>query len=428
MYGKNSIERFKEDPLYKAICRVVFGLCIFTMSTVYLSGGGNFVSNILFYPDMIVYTIFGLITAFVLIMQKEVSGMYREPYFNSSQIKYMLLPFADFLAYTGFFNIVLFSLSGFGLVEWVLMLYLVSVNLLLKNDHSIFGPLSLFILGCILFMIKIAVNYIFPPNIYTELIKFNDSVRWIILILATVFGLQFIFGFLTKFKKNVTALEIRKKNKTLKKAPSGVIVAIGSVIKSIIKAIGNFIKSIIKIIGYVPLLLILFSLFLVGGIFSVFIIKEISNDFWNLLDPILSQLLTTNRLNLIHSKSWAFMQLISLILFGFYIFLDRGFNKEYLQIIADRFRKRLEMYYPRDFLLRSDISTLIFSDPICIASNEEKLYWDIENAYQTDETISGDIGIKTHDNEQNFKGFWDRLGFSKKLKCAEMQKGSKNNV
>ena len=354
--GKNELFKWvSRHSEFWGFAKVTLGVWLFYLSSLYISSSGNKLLKITMWPDMQVFFLFGAITA---ILYHYYYGIIYGKFTLASIFSFV----ADMLAYTSFYSIVLFPLSGFGVVQWLLLIYILFSSLVMKKDDGFnryFNPIALFIFGVLMFILKSFVQYVFPPNIYQEFISGNSSARWVIFAIAGIAG---CYQLVNLFSSKKTSEPVQIKSKT----------------SQFVSFLGTQVKRGLKLIVSAGFILPLLGILVVSGFIAVFIIDKLNNDFWRILGPLLDKLLTTDRLSIINSQSLAFFQLSALILFVLYFFINHSVFEGYVDAEIKEIMKRINKYYPEQIKKGFTIN-----DPLVAITRKNKLYEEIEEYFQT---------------------------------------------
>jgi len=355
-----------KDSYFWGVSKLTVGVWLLYLSSLYVSGSGNYLLKITFFPDMQVYLIFGAITAFIYHSYYRV--MYNDGRRGRLPLPVITLAYvADVLAFTSLYSIVLFPLCGFGVIQWLLIIYILFSQLVVskKNDiYRYFSPLSLLIFCSLMYIVKAFVQYVFPINIYQTLIIANDTARWIIFAIAVIAGIYQLINLFAS-KKSTEPIQIESK-----------IPAISLVGKQIKRGIGFVLTA-----GFIiPLIGILLS----GGLILFFVVFKIEADFWKLFGPLLDKLLTTDRRNILQSQSLSFFQLSALFIYFIYFFINYEIFNSYVRDKSKKIMKYLR-YYPEEIGRDNHIK---WNDDIMVVSNRAKVFADIERYYQESDEFS----------------------------------------
>lgn len=352
------------DSYFWVVSKLAVGVWLLYLSSLYVSGSGNYLLKITLEPDMQVYLIFGAITAFIY------HSYYRVMYYDRGRLPLPVITLAyvaDVLAFTSLYSIVLFPLCGFGVIQWLLIIYILFSQLVVRKNNDIyryFSPLSLLIFCSLMYVVKAFVQYVFPINIYQTLIIANDTARWIIFAIAVIAGIYQLIN-LVSSKKNTEPIQIESK-----------IPAISLVGKQIKRGMGFVITA-----GFIiPLIGILLS----GGLILSIVVLKMEADFWKFLGPLSDKLLSTDRRNILQSQSLSFFQLSALFIYFIYFFINYEIFNSYVRDKSKKIMKYLR-YYPEEIGRDNHIK---WNDDIMVVSNRATVFKDIERYYQESDEFS----------------------------------------
>lgn len=301
-----------EKQLYKVSWSLVIGVWFLYLSSAYRSLGGSIKFSILLFPQNMVFIIFGIFQAYNFY---EIKKVVNEEYTNHkgfkepAYISYIRL-IADSLIYTSFYSIVLFPISGIGIVEYAIVAIVIFSDFLYKlfpkrkNFEISIGqiPISVLSFGVLLFLIKIFVFYFFPDDMYNEVFVGNATARWLIAIMSG----GAIILLLSQLKTRVFG--------TTKAASK----FFAKIISLLARLFGYVVQTLLSICSPIVLLAII----AVSGISVFFSIDSIKNDIVNLLKPFLQKILTTGENKVQISNLYQVFQMISFVLILFHQLLS----------------------------------------------------------------------------------------------------------
>ncbi|AAS12045.1 MULTISPECIES: hypothetical protein [Treponema] len=301
-----------EKQLYKVCWSLAIGVWFLYLSSAYRSSGGNIKFSILLFPQNMVFIIFGIFQAYNFY---EIKKVINEEYTNHkgfkepAYISYIRL-IADSLIYTSFYTIVLFPISGIGIVEYVIVAIVIFFDFLYKVVPKIKSfeisigqsPILVLSFGVLLFLIKIIVFYLFPDNIYNELFVGNSTARWLIAII----GGGGIILLLSQLKTRVFG-GTKTANRLFTKI-------IGLFVK-----LFTFVGTTLCLICSPIVLLGITAITIIGGLFFI---ESIKNDIIKLLEPFLQKILTTGENKVQISNLYQVFQMISFVLILFHQLLS----------------------------------------------------------------------------------------------------------
>lgn len=317
------------DKTASRLYTIFFGIIILIVSSLYQIPGGIRL-NLLLYPQIGVFSVLGFFHAYNIIRFKNFNKNEKK---STSITAYEVLDLiTNTLIYTAWYNVILFPLSGFGIIEWTgVFIILISgfISDLAGTDFSykkdIFSaakflghsPITLLLTGVALYLFKIAVFYLLPANIYLEAFHGNFLARTIIVFFCLC-GLITMVSLLVKnVRKNISG---KKELSDEEKAK------IKDSTKKFFKKCWNGIKKIVTKLAAVVsgpvfiIILIIAGLFVVG-IAAAFALN-IYNSILKFVEPVMEQLLKTGKALVTPSKFYGLCQTISLIAVLFYSILD----------------------------------------------------------------------------------------------------------
>ena len=319
MQDRESEEKIKK--IIKNLYLCAAGLFCLILSTVSMSYG-HLHLNALVFPDFVITLIFAFISSVHVLSAKVQYG--------GDKSLFSVLP--SFLFYGSFYNVVLLPLSGFGLVEWIIVFFILMgksglifegkrekskeknwAEKFLSSSHALFqGVLGTVSLGLVLFMIKVFIFYLFPSNIYIQSFTGNKTARFILALLC-ITGLVVLLG---QLKDSVMQnLGIKKKGEDKKKEGT-------KVFSKILKAFLSFIKKIfsflLNLLSANVLMIIIFIAVLVIALISVCTAMTIFNDILDFISPYLEKLTETGRGRIQMSQTYGICQTVSLVCTLFY--------------------------------------------------------------------------------------------------------------
>ena len=268
----NTIDTQYEKKLFNATVVSACGLWLLYFSSLYKTNGGGIRLSLFTYPQIMVFAMFGLIQAFNF-------SKLSDAIYNENILCSVIRLIGNTFVYTAFYNIVLLPLSGFGVIEWLLVAFVIFSDIfnkfIPKNVLSIGqNPFHVLVFGLILFLVKITIFYIFPDNIYNALFVGNTTARFFLAVIA-IAPLPMFFAQLKKqhFPRKET-------NKTM-----------ADNIGAVIKIIGEFLKKVVLLFS-LPVLCIIF---LSTSVVLLFIGHRIVSDVLALIEPMLEQIMKTGK-------------------------------------------------------------------------------------------------------------------------------------
>ncbi len=377
------------EPEFWGAGRLTVGIWLLYLSNLYISSLGAFRLKIAMYPDMIVYLMFGAVHAYIM---HQFNKIIYEDTPKIGPVVETLYIVSDIFVYTAFYSIVLLPLCGVGIIEWIVLAYMLISTLVIAQDHTavyrFFSPLSFLIIGLCLFLLKVSVTTIFPQNIYREMISGIDTVRWFLFAMAVVMLVYYIKGLFDFRKQNTVAVSDRHSGKRLA------------------AFFGQKAKRLLSIVFTAPFLItvlgIVVPLLLIGGAVGFFILGSMMDDFWEAATPLLERLLTTDRQNIILSKSLMIFQTLAYLLYIIYFYYNNNILQKHIDERFEKISTRINDYYPEEYasLILNDLSK---KDKILIAATWKDFHRRVEESFRQSDYSS--IG---HKNEEDFKGFYRR--------------------
>jgi len=314
--------------------QLAIGILMFPLASLITKDGSKFIFNFMYNGNSgIFYLLLAVIVSMLRFDHKKSDYIYQN---NESPVSLLFSFFIDVLTFYGIFSICLLPFSGFGFIEWTfLFIFLLKYLVFIRQKNVVFD--SSIIITCVtgLFIIKIFVISFLPDDIWRDVIKHNNSLRWVIFALTIYFSLmQFRdINFFEKIKLT-TLPATNKKNRNL---VSKKIISLFSSIKHI----GDFITNPFVLVSIGLLLL-----FLSFGFIMLYKIKilsvDIYNDFWELFQTLFAKILTTDDTALVFSYKLNINYWFSVLLFSIYIIMDTLYDMSILDIEKTKFFINLE--------------------------------------------------------------------------------------
>ena len=178
-------------PYKWGIVRIAAGMVILAGSSLYLDATGACRSAILLVPDMVIFILFGSIASLLAH-----SGDGRARRHVTIPPGATALSFAgDICAFTGFFSIVLFPLSGLGVIEWGLVSSMLLAGLAIRKNPYVLRfiwPWPILVTAGMLYCIKVTVEDLFLPDMYSVISGSNPLVRWIVCSISGIVGATYL--------------------------------------------------------------------------------------------------------------------------------------------------------------------------------------------------------------------------------------------
>lgn len=290
----------------KKIFLLSFGILLIDLSILYLNQNGKILLNQTMLIPLYVSFIFGFFHGYKTFLIEK---------FIDNKISLLSLVYLSFI-YTAWYNVILLPLSGFGVIEWDLFLFIIFSDFILLNSSKYKEKISyitssgktLLIFGSIMSVFKFIMYFIFPDNIYEESFIGNPTARLFVLAFNCI-GILFLLLFL---KNKIKAkMSFSKKQKDISV----------SILKRIINQIKKFFNLILSLISSQAAIIIIGIIILVGGILIVFEINAICEDILEFIEPFLIKFSSTGKSAISPSIFYFisnFIVLISVLVFGFY--------------------------------------------------------------------------------------------------------------
>lgn len=294
------------------------GVFVFVLSSLYWRNGTPKLSFDLF-PQTALFFILGFLHAY---------NVYELENLVSRQKKGLFSLFCYFLVYAAWYNIVLLPESGLGYIEWFIVLFLLSSNIITeiftkKINNPFMGqrPLVLVYMGIVLFVAKLFLFYMFPDNIYDSMILTNKTARSAV----GIFSLFGIVMLVMQFYKHVTN---KLKSEPITQKEDG--------IKKFFSSLGNLFMKLVKLIGQIiatflsgpAIVIIVIASGFVGLAYAFYKMNEIYKNILALIEPLLQKLASTGENSVHPSLPYYVCQLVSMCVVLFYtIHLERNMEK-----------------------------------------------------------------------------------------------------
>ena len=332
-----------ENKLFNATIVSACGLWLLYFSSLYKTNGGGLRLSLFTYPQIIVFMIFGMIQAFNF-------SKLSDPIYNENTLCSVIRLIGNTFVYTAFYNIVLLPFSGFGIIEWLLVAFVIFSDffnkIIPKKTLSIGqSPFHVLVFGLILFLVKVAIFYIFPNNIYNALFVGNKTARFLLVILA-IGAIRMILVQLKKhsFPKKETNNEHAVSNQLW----------VG------IKKTGLFIKNAMTTLFSLPVLLIILLLaFTIFSAVTLFIGARIVSDVLALIEPILEQMMKTGKNAIPITHFYTIWQIISFFFILLYqITACKHLDNTAMRIVTKLYNE-IEQQYPA---LSEDVQEVLEND------------------------------------------------------------------
>ncbi len=309
MANISSLEKLKE--LSFKTTSLAIAIVVFYLSSLYLDN--SYIRLTFVLQQTAIFALLGFLHAY---------NVYSLDNIINRQKQNMVMLFCYFLVYTAWYNVVLFPMSGLGLIEYGIVFVVLSSNLYTeiateKKKNPFMGqkPMVLVYFGMILFLIKIIIFFtITGDNIYDSLILENETARFLVGIFSVV-GVVFLIMQLCKHITNKFEINVNK-SKTEK---------IFSFVFSVIK------KGITAIISIISLPIIIIVMLIIGlGVLAIGAIElnGIYNDILKFVEHLLEKSTSTGENSLQPSNFYFVFQTISMIIVLFYTSCIEDIMKE----------------------------------------------------------------------------------------------------
>lgn len=342
--------QFREKDLFNATFSVVAGIWLLFLATAYRTRAGNTNFNIFSFQFM-VFLIFGIGQAASEFKLRQ--EIYRDINIVPSAISFLGL----ICIYTAFYNIVLFPLSGIGMIEWTLVCLTIFANALSKFMNKKIlnigqSPMAIWNFGVLLFFIKIIWFFFFEENIYQETIQGNFLLR----LLIGVVGAGAILLLLTQLKTKIFGKPQNKNDNFIVRF-----------IKNSLSFFGGLVKSGLSILKGPQVIIA----GLIGSIVALVSVNKILLKIEATLSPYIEKLLTSGENTIPLTYFYITYQLISFISISIYLILaDVYLKNEAKKIAMDNYHnfKNTHPNIPNEALLemQNDIET----QPLLVASRK----------------------------------------------------------
>ena len=381
----------RDEPIYWGIGRLTVGVWLLYLSCLYLSGSGEFRLKIAMYPDMIVFLMFGAIHAYIAHQFNKIMYDTNRNIGTTTETLYIV---ADVFVYAAFYNIVLLPLCGIGIIEWALLAYMLFSTLVIAQNRDLiyrfFSPLSFLILGLCLFLLKVAVTTLFPQNIYREMINGNATARFLLFAMSVLVLVYYVKGLFDH------AIQKTNQGRSL----------------AVMAFMGRQAAKIGVVIFTAPFLIFAAGIILPLGVIGVILfIGKIEQDFWKFVSPVLEKLLTTDRQNIILSKSLMIFQIASCLLYLIYFFYNNILLQNHIKECLDEnkdhttVKQRISKFYPKEYaaLILDDLNQISAKDKLDIATNLHEFHRKVEDVFQKSE-----FRELPRPNRDAFDSFWHK--------------------
>lgn len=321
---KEEIKEFAAATFSAAV-----GVFVFVLSSLYWRNGTPKLSFDLF-PQTALFFILGFLHAY---------NVYELENLVSRQKKGLFSLFCYFLVYAAWYNIVLLPESGLGYIEWFIVLFLLSSNIITeiftkKINNPFMGqrPLVLVYMGIVLFVAKLFLFYMFPDNIYDSMILTKKTARSAV----GIFSLFGIVVLVMQFYKHVTN---KLKSEPITQKEDG--------IKKFFSSLGNLFMKLVKLIGQIiatflsgpAILIIVIASGFVGLAYAFYKMNKIYDNIMAIIEPLLQKLASTGENHVHPSLPYYVCQLVSMCVVLFYtIHLEHNMEKNIDNAIKEEIR------------------------------------------------------------------------------------------
>ena len=322
----------------KKILLLGIGMLCFLLSVIYQSRAGYVRLAINNYFSLMLFFVIAILNAF---------NIYEYVHACSGGRKnFSFCDLIEFFAYTffscGFFNVVLFPLSGIGFMEIVVMLmYLLGSTFAqgMRTKKVRFtgaSPARTLIFGFVLFILKLFVFYLVDENIYNQFAEGNNTLRYVVFGLS-IFAALSIVRHVSKIGKANLEIEAIKSSGKKFDAKNFFLAgckAVGSAVKKTV----TFVLSIFS--GWVGIVILVVAGLLIFGI-GIFAFDKFFNDIMKVVEPLLKKLLSTGEYLVNPGMLYTAAQFSALMIFTGFVF---WLNKSCETNIENRCEEILENY------------------------------------------------------------------------------------
>jgi len=292
----DKLKRLSFETISLAIAVVVF-----TLSSLFIHNG--FIRTTFVLQQTVVFAILGFFHAY---------NVWELDNIISRQKQSMFMLFCYFLVYTAWYNVVLLPLSGLGIVEWVIVLVILTSNIFTeltskKINNPFMGqrPIVLIFFGIILFIAKIILFHSTNgDNVYDSLILGNPTARFLVGIFSCI-GVIILLMQLYKHITNKIGININKSK-------------IQKFFEKIVSLIKKIIVLLISIIS-LPVLIIIIAIvgLIILGVGFVQVTR-IYDDVLKIVEYLLENWTSTGENSLHPSNFYYTLQTISMVIVLFY--------------------------------------------------------------------------------------------------------------
>ncbi len=330
MSNTSSLEKLK-NLSFKTISLAI-AIVVFYLSSLYLDN--SYVRLTFVLQQTAIFALLGFLHAY---------NVYSLDNIINRQKKSIFTLFCYFLVYTAWYNVVLFPMSGLGLIEYIIVFAVLSSNLYTeiatkKINNPFMGqrPMVLVYFGMILFLIKLIIFFaITGDNVYDSIILENETARFSVGIFSVV-GVVFLVVQLCKHITNKFKIKVNK-SKTEK---------IFNFIFCIIK------KGIATLVSIISLPIIIIALLIVGlGILAIGAIElnGIYNDILKFVEHFFESISSTGENSLQPSTFYFVFQTVSMIIVLFYtIHIEEIMKKNITKNIEMQIRLEVDKLETKD--------------------------------------------------------------------------------
>jgi len=283
------------NNLASLFAKLGFGFLLINLSLLYVNEAGILLLNKNIMLQFMVSVVFGFF-----------HSVHSSQSYSCNSDSYKAGNFiGEVLIYTAWYNVVLLPPSGFGVMEIVLVVLVVFSDFIAslsgevkeKISYVSATPWNLIIFGTILFIFKFIIIILYPSNLYIEHFVGNATARAIVLFFC-ILGLIIAFSIiLRKFKLflGITSI-INKKTSVF--------------IKKIFNTLVSFIKFFLNLFTGWMLIVVIILLFFLTGTAIFLLMKEIADNIFAFVEPVLIKLSDTGKAVIVESVFYYFAQAI----------------------------------------------------------------------------------------------------------------------
>ena len=351
----------------KKIFMLGMSLACFLLSIIYQSRAG--------YIRLGINNNFAVMTTFVLAVLNAFNLYEYAHACSGRKNDFSFFDVIEFISYilfsSGFFNVVLIPISGFGFMEIIIALvYLAGSTLTqgMKTKKVRFTgpePFSTLIFGLLLLVLKCFLFYFMEDNMYLQFVEGNTILRFLIFFLS----IACVIGIVRHISKIGEAnLDVRGKKNRRDSVRKFVVKAWKALVSAVKKTV-TFILSFFT--GWIGIVIIVVIALLVLGI-GMFAFDSFFNAVMKVVEPLLEKFLSTGEYTVNPGILYTAAQLFSLVIYTLFIFIftkssDAGVEKMCGELLENYVLNQNDFAcYDRLFLKESAVKE------ICTEKNELK--------------------------------------------------------